>query len=214
MEFTPIEDLKTEVESMASAFFKSLPNLTIALAILVVTLIAGRVVRAIVSAAMTRAHVRDALITLARNLISIAAWIVGVAIAMTVIFPSVSPSDIIAGLDARGFILASGLAYKLGCGLVLIRKQGKLPCATYSQHYQLEYGEATMEVHQDAFKTHKKVLLVDDLLATGGTAKAGAQLIEKAGGEVMAITCIIELVSLKGREHLRGYSVDALIQVD
>ena len=122
--------------------------------------------------------------------------------------------DIIAGLDARGFILASGLAYKLGCGLVLIRKQGKLPCATYSQHYQLEYGEATMEVHQDAFKTHKKVLLVDDLLATGGTAKAGAQLIEKAGAEVMAISCIIELLSLKGREHLRGYSVDALIQVD
>ncbi|WP_290952987.1 mechanosensitive ion channel [Hyphomonas sp.] len=110
MEFTPIEDLKTEVESMASAFFKSLPNLTIALAILVVTLIAGRVVRAIVSAAMTRAHVRDALITLARNLISIAAWIVGVAIAMTVIFPSVSPSDIIAGLGLTS--VAIGFAFK------------------------------------------------------------------------------------------------------
>lgn len=110
MEFTPIEDLKAEVESMASAFFKSLPNLTIALVILIVTLIAGRIVRAIVSAAMTRAHVRDALITLARNLISIAAWIVGVAIAMTVIFPSVSPSDIIAGLGLTS--VAIGFAFK------------------------------------------------------------------------------------------------------
>jgi len=110
MEFTPIEDLKTEVESMASAFFKSLPNLTIALVILIVTLIAGRVVRAIVSAAMHRAHVRDALVTLARNLISIAAWIVGVAIAMTVIFPSVSPSDIIAGLGLTS--VAIGFAFK------------------------------------------------------------------------------------------------------
>lgn len=110
MEFTPIEDLKTEVESMASAFFKSLPNLTIALVILIVTLIAGRIVRAIVSAAMHRAHVRDALVTLARNLISIAAWIVGVAIAMTVIFPSVSPSDIIAGLGLTS--VAIGFAFK------------------------------------------------------------------------------------------------------
>jgi small-conductance mechanosensitive channel len=110
MEFTPIEDLKAEVESMASAFFKSLPNLTIALVILIVTLIAGRIVRAIVSAAMTRAHVRDALITLAQNLISIAAWIVGVAIAMTVIFPSVSPSDIIAGLGLTS--VAIGFAFK------------------------------------------------------------------------------------------------------
>lgn len=122
--------------------------------------------------------------------------------------------DIIAGLDARGFILASTLAYKLGCGMALIRKQGKLPCETFSQNYQLEYGEATLEIHQDAFKTHKKVLLVDDLLATGGTAKAGAKLIEQAGGEVMAITCIIELKSLKGRQKLKGYHIDALIQVD
>ena len=110
MEFTPIEDLKTEVENMASAFFKSLPNLTIALVILIVTLIAGRVVRAIVSTAMHRARVRDALVTLAQNLISIAAWIVGVAIAMTVIFPSVSPSDIIAGLGLTS--VAIGFAFK------------------------------------------------------------------------------------------------------
>ena len=110
MEFTPIEDLKTEVENMASAFFKSLPNLTIALVILIVTLIAGRIVRAIVSTAMHRARVRDALVTLAQNLISIAAWIVGVAIAMTVIFPSVSPSDIIAGLGLTS--VAIGFAFK------------------------------------------------------------------------------------------------------
>lgn len=110
MEFTPIEDLKAEVESMASAFFKSLPNLTIALVILVVTLLAGRIIRAVVSAAMQRAHVRDALVTLARNLISIAAWVLGMAIAMTVIFPSVSPSDIIAGLGLTS--VAIGFAFK------------------------------------------------------------------------------------------------------
>ena len=110
MEFTPIEDLKTEVENMASALFKSLPNLTIALVILIVTLIAGRIIRAIVSTAMHRARVRDALVTLAQNLISIAAWIVGVAIAMTVIFPSVSPSDIIAGLGLTS--VAIGFAFK------------------------------------------------------------------------------------------------------
>ena len=110
MEFTPIEDLKTEVENMASAFFKSLPNLTIALVILIVTLIAGRIIRAIVSTAMHRARVRDALVTLAQNLISIAAWIVGVAIAMTVIFPSMSPSDIIAGLGLTS--VAIGFAFK------------------------------------------------------------------------------------------------------
>lgn len=110
MEFTPIEDLKTEVENMASAFFKSLPNLTIALVILIVTLIAGRIIRAIISTAMHRARVRDALVTLAQNLISIAAWIVGVAIAMTVIFPSVSPSDIIAGLGLTS--VAIGFAFK------------------------------------------------------------------------------------------------------
>jgi len=110
MEFTPIEDLTAEVESMASAFFKSLPNLTIALVVLIVTLIAGRIIRAIVSAAMQRAHVRDALVTLARNLISILAWVVGIAIAMTVIFPSVSPSDIIAGLGLTS--VAIGFAFK------------------------------------------------------------------------------------------------------
>ena len=110
MEFTPIEDLKAEVESMASAFFKSLPNLTIALVILVMTLLVGRIIRAVVSAAMQRAHVREALVTLARNLISIAAWVIGIAIAMTVIFPSVSPSDIIAGLGLTS--VAIGFAFK------------------------------------------------------------------------------------------------------
>lgn len=110
MEFTPIADLESEIESMATAFFKSLPNLTIALVVVIGALIAGRVVRAIVSAAMHRAHVRDALVTLARNLISIAAWIVGIAIAMTVIFPSVSPSDIIAGLGLTS--VAIGFAFK------------------------------------------------------------------------------------------------------
>ena len=110
MEFTPIEDLKAEVESMASAFFKSLPNLTIALVILVMTLLVGRIIRAVVSAAMQRAHVREALVTLARNLISIAAWVLGIAIAMTVIFPSVSPSDIIAGLGLTS--VAIGFAFK------------------------------------------------------------------------------------------------------
>ncbi|NRB38750.1 MAG: adenine phosphoribosyltransferase [Pseudomonadales bacterium] len=121
--------------------------------------------------------------------------------------------DIIAGIDARGFILASALAYKLGCGMTMIRKQGKLPCDTFSQSYQLEYGEATLEVHTDAFSQKKKVLLVDDLLATGGTAKAAIKLIEKAGGHVMALSCIIELRALKGRDKLKGYTVDTLIDI-
>lgn len=122
--------------------------------------------------------------------------------------------DVIVGIDARGFILASALAYKLGCGLVLMRKQGKLPFSTYSQSYQLEYGEAALEIHTDAFTKHKKALLIDDLLATGGTAQAAVSLIERAGGEVLAVACIIELLALQGRKLLRGYQVDALVQID
>ncbi len=110
MDFSPAEDLKTAVEGMASGFFKSLPNLFLALVILIVALIVGQIIRAAVSAAMKRTHVRAALITLARNLVSIAAWIVGIVIAVTVIFPSVSPANIIAGLGLTS--VAIGFAFK------------------------------------------------------------------------------------------------------
>lgn len=122
--------------------------------------------------------------------------------------------DVVVGIDARGFILASALAYKLDCGLALIRKKGKLPFDTYEQAYLLEYGEAILEVHTDAFEQHKTALLADDLLATGGTAQAAVQLIEKAGGEVQGLACMIELLGLKGREKLSGYRIEALMSVD
>jgi adenine phosphoribosyltransferase len=121
------------------------------------------------------------------------------------------PPDVIAGIESRGFIFGAALADRFGCGLALVRKEGKLPAATYSASYELEYGSATIEVHKDAFKPGQKVLLVDDLLATGGTARASAGLIEKAGAVVHAIDFVIELDFLKGREKLKGYKINTLI---
>ncbi|NDV01896.1 adenine phosphoribosyltransferase [Pseudoroseicyclus tamaricis] len=112
--------------------------------------------------------------------------------------------DLVAGLEARGFILGGAIAYQLGLGFVPIRKAGKLPGAVLSQAYKLEYGEAVMEVHDDAVQPGQKVLLVDDLLATGGTAEAGIRLIEKMGGEVIGCAFLIDLPDLGGRAHLEG----------
>ncbi|MGZ9810364.1 adenine phosphoribosyltransferase [Pseudoroseicyclus sp. H15] len=112
--------------------------------------------------------------------------------------------DVVAGLEARGFILGGAIAYQLGLGFVPIRKAGKLPGAVLSQAYQLEYGEAVMEVHDDAVQPGQRVLLVDDLLATGGTAEAGIRLIEKMGGEVMGCGFLIDLPDLGGRAKLEG----------
>ncbi len=119
--------------------------------------------------------------------------------------------DLIAGTESRGFIFGSPLAYKLAKPLVLIRKKGKLPCETVSQKYELEYGSAEIEIHKDAIKPGQKVVIVDDLIATGGTLEASTKLIEKLGGSVAKIVCLIELAGLKGRERLAGYEVNAVV---
>ncbi len=117
----------------------------------------------------------------------------------------------IAAVDARGFFYGGALADRLGIGLVPIRKKGKLPYLTHEESYDLEYGSATLAIHQDAFTDGEKVLLVDDLLATGGTALASAKLIEKAGGKVAEVCFVVELAFLNGRAKLDGYSVFAPI---
>ena len=120
--------------------------------------------------------------------------------------------DRVAGLEARGFILGGALAHQLSVGFVPIRKKGKLPGRTIEQGYQLEYGEAIMEVHDDALQPGEKVLLVDDLLATGGTAEAGIKLIERLGAEVVGCAFVIDLPELGGRARLEslGMPVHAL----
>lgn len=117
----------------------------------------------------------------------------------------------VAAIDARGFLFAGAIAERLGAGLVPIRKQGKLPWRTFDETYELEYGSATLTVHQDAFRAGESVLLVDDLLATGGTARASAHLIEQAGGRVVEIAFLVELAFLKGRERLAPHAVYAPI---
>ena len=111
--------------------------------------------------------------------------------------------DIVAGLDARGFIIGAALAYQLNVGFVPIRKKGKLPFDTVSQSYALEYGEATVEIHTDAIKPGARVLLVDDLVATGGTMLAGVELIRKLGGEVIEAAAILEFTDLDGGKKIR-----------
>jgi adenine phosphoribosyltransferase len=120
--------------------------------------------------------------------------------------------DKVVGIEARGFILASPVAYHFGAGFVPVRKQGKLPSATVSREYELEYGTATLEIHRDAVRTGERVLIVDDVLATGGTARATASLVEQIGGKVYGIACLIELGFLKGREQLAGHDLFTLIQ--
>ena len=117
----------------------------------------------------------------------------------------------VAAIEARGFILGGAVAQQLGVGFVPIRKKGKLPYVTYEETYDLEYGSATIAVHTDAFRSGEKVLLVDDLLATGGTALAAANLIRQAGGKVAAIDFLIELAFLQGRRKLAAYPVFAPI---
>jgi adenine phosphoribosyltransferase len=116
--------------------------------------------------------------------------------------------DKIVGLEARGFILGGAIAHQLSLGFVPIRKKGKLPGKTIEQAYTLEYGEAVMEVHDDALQPGERVLLIDDLLATGGTAEAGIKLIERMGAEVMGCGFIIDLPALGGRKKLEGMGMD------
>ncbi|HHL22280.1 MAG TPA: adenine phosphoribosyltransferase [Aliiroseovarius sp.] len=118
------------------------------------------------------------------------------------------PIDKVVGLEARGFILGGAIAHQLSLGFVPIRKKGKLPGATISEAYALEYGEAVMEIHDDAIQPGEKVLLVDDLLATGGTAAAGIKLIERLGGEIVGCAFIIDLPDLGGHRKLRELGMD------
>lgn len=119
--------------------------------------------------------------------------------------------DLVVGPEARGFVIGSALAYALRAGFVLARKPGKLPCKTNRYEYGLEYGSDVLEIHADAILPGQKVVFVDDLLATGGTALATIRLVEKAGGEVVAARFAIELSDLNGREVLQGYNIDTVV---
>jgi len=120
--------------------------------------------------------------------------------------------DKVAGIEARGFILAAPVACALGAGFVPVRKEGKLPGPTYAQSYQLEYGMATVEVHSDAFTPGERVLIIDDVLATGGTAAATAQLVQRGGAQVVAISVLLELGFLDGRAKLPDLEVRSLLR--
>ena len=119
--------------------------------------------------------------------------------------------DVIVGAEARGFIFGAAMAYKLKKAFVPARKKGKLPRETVSQEYDLEYGKATIELHKDAIRPGQKVVVVDDLIATGGTVAAICKLVERLGGEVARVCFVMELAGLNGREALKGYDVRSLI---
>ena len=118
--------------------------------------------------------------------------------------------DKVVGIDARGFIFGAVLAYQLGVGFIPVRKKGKLPFKTISQEYTLEYGENIIEIHKDAIEEKEKVLIVDDLIATGGTISATVKLVEMLGGEVVECAFIVEIPDLKGREKIKGYNIFTL----
>jgi adenine phosphoribosyltransferase len=120
--------------------------------------------------------------------------------------------DAVAGIDARGFIIGGAVAYELGVGFIPIRKRGKLPWQTVSVEYELEYGTSAVEMHADAVQPGQEILLVDDLLATGGTAAAGARLIGQCGGTVVGIEFLVELCFLNGRQGLQQYAVNSLVE--
>lgn len=119
--------------------------------------------------------------------------------------------DVIAGTESRGFIFGVPIAYNLHKPFVPVRKKGKLPCETVSASYDLEYGSAEIEMHRDSIKPGQKVVLIDDLIATGGTIEAAAKLVEELGGEVVKIVFLMELAGLKGRERLAKYDVESVI---
>lgn len=122
--------------------------------------------------------------------------------------------DLVLGIESRGFILGGALAYKWGCGFVPARKPGKLPVSVHREEYALEYGTDAIEIHKDAIGPGASVLIIDDLLATGGTARAAAGLVEKAGGSVLGFAFLIELAYLNGREKISRYPILALVTYD
>ena len=130
--------------------------------------------------------------------------------AMAAVF---GPADKVVGIEARGFILAAPVAYEIRAGFVPVRKKGKLPSAAFAEEYNLEYGSATLEVHQDAFEPGERVLIVDDVLATGGTARATASLVRRAGANVVGVAVLMELSFLKGREAIPDLEVRSLLVV-
>ena len=119
--------------------------------------------------------------------------------------------DVVAGTESRGFIFGVPVAYAMGKAFVPVRKKGKLPCETVSEKYALEYGFAEIEMHKDSIKPGQKVVLIDDLIATGGTIEAAIQLVERLGGEVVKIVCLMELAGLEGRRKLEGYDFEAVV---
>ena len=125
-----------------------------------------------------------------------------------------APVDMVAAMEARGFIFGAAIAYRLGAGFVPVRKEGRLPWQTYSAHYELEYRSDVLHIHRDALRPGQKVLVVDDLVATGGTAKAVVELVEKLGGEVVGLGFLIELSDLRGRELLKGYPVKSVLEFE
>ncbi len=121
--------------------------------------------------------------------------------------------DVVVGIEARGFMIGAATAYAMGVGFVPIRKSGKLPRATHQACYQLEYGRACIEIHVDAFATGSRVLIMDDVLATGGTAQAACKLVERAGGTVSGVDVVVELGFLNGRDKLAGYDVMSVVRL-
>jgi adenine phosphoribosyltransferase len=122
--------------------------------------------------------------------------------------------DKVVGIEARGFILSSPVAYHFGAGFVPVRKAGKLPWESEAEEYELEYGTETLEIHRDAFSPGERVLIVDDVLATGGTARATARLVERLGAKVVGIAFLVELRFLNGRDKLEGFEVLSLLPYD
>jgi adenine phosphoribosyltransferase len=122
--------------------------------------------------------------------------------------------DKVLGIEARGFIVGGAIAYRLSAGFVPVRKQGKLPWEVYSDTYQLEYGTDTLEVHTDAIQPGERALILDDVLATGGTAAAARRLVEKLGAETVGFGCVLELGFLGGRQKLEGLAVEALVSYE
>ena len=119
--------------------------------------------------------------------------------------------DVVAGTESRGFIFGVPVAYAMGKAFVPVRKKGKLPCEKVSEKYALEYGFAEIEMHKDSIKPGQKVVLIDDLIATGGTIEAAIKLVERLGGEVVKIVCLMELAGLEGRRKLEGYDFEAVV---